>query len=556
MTKATLRELAEERLRETPAQAEAASPETAQRLLHELQVHQVELEMQNEELRRTQVELENSHARYFDLYELAPAGYLTLSDKGLIKEINLTAATMLGIARKQLIKQPLSRWVTPAGQSSYYQHFRQLLKTGQTQVFDLPLIQNQPQPFWTQAQMVLAQDADGAQTCRVVLSDINLRKQAESDLQLSEGRFRTLALTAPVGIYLTDEQGNCTFANAAWCAMGGLTPEEALGQGWKNALHPEDRDVIYQRWLKSVESNGQWGFEYRFQDRQGKITWVYGVASPLRDETGQTIGFIGANVDINARKQAEQFLEDYSARLEAEVEASTDELRQAQDQLLRQEKFVLLGQLAGSVGHELRNPLSVIKNSIYYLKQTRVDALPKEKEYLDIIEQEVRTSENIIADLLDLARVKTADPEPVSVSRLVDQSLQRLSIPASLQVVLELPLDLPSVYVDSQHIIQVLSNLALNACQAMAEGGRLTISAQVRENMVAIAITDSGAGISAENMTRLFEPFFTTRESGVGLGLVICQRLVQANGSRIEVQSEPGKGSCFSVYVPIYEASK
>ena len=251
-------------------------------------------------------------------------------------------------------------------------------------------------------------------------------------------------------------------------------------------------------------------------------------------------------------KTAEQKLKEYSEHLEEIVKERTRELREAQEKLIRQEKLAVLGQMAGSVGHELRNPLAVISNAVYYLKMAQPNVDPKIKEYLAIIENETRTSDKIITDLLNFARINSADRELVSVPELIHHTLERFPVPAMVEVILEIPTNLPMLYVDPRQMEQVLGNLVINACQAMSTGGELTITAQQEQGMIAIAVKDSGVGITPENMKKLFEPLFTTKAKGIGLGLAVSQKLAEANGGRIEVESETGVGSTFTVYLPIH----
>jgi PAS domain S-box-containing protein len=264
---------------------------------------------------------------------------------------------------------------------------------------------------------------------------------------------------------------------------------------------------------------------------------------------------------ITGRKRAEQELQAYSEHLMEMVAERTRELRDTQEKLVRQERLATLGQLAGSVGHELRNPLGVISNAVYFLKMTQSDANDTVLEYLDIIEKETRISDKIITDLLDFTRIKSVNREPANVPDLLHQMLQRYPVPSSIEVAFELPADLPPVYVDPRQIIQVLGNLTQNACQAMTsrssgsiglpDVGRLTLSAGAHGDMIAIAVQDTGVGIPPENMGKLFEPLYTTKTKGIGLGLAVSQKLAEANGGRIEAYSQPGKGSTFTVYLPV-----
>jgi PAS domain S-box-containing protein len=188
-----------------PENLDVLSPETARLLLHELRVHQIELEMQNEELRRAQLELEASQARYFDLYDLAPVGYFTLSDTGMILEANLTAATLLGVARAALARQPLSRFIYREDQDIYYRHRKLLFETGAPQVCELRLVRNEGAPFWARLESTFAQDDEGAPVRRVVMSNIDERKEAEAERErLLAAEQGALAL-AEKAIQLRDE---------------------------------------------------------------------------------------------------------------------------------------------------------------------------------------------------------------------------------------------------------------------------------------------------------------------------------------------------------------
>jgi signal transduction histidine kinase len=270
---------------------------------------------------------------------------------------------------------------------------------------------------------------------------------------------------------------------------------------------------------------------------------------------GKVARLFGSLQDITERVQAEQKLAQYSEHLEEMVAERTRELREAQEQLVRHEKLATLGQIAGSVGHELRNPLSVINSAVYYLKMIQPEADEKVQKYHAMLEQEVRNAEKIINDLLDFARVKSVEREAVSVSELVQRVLERYPVPLPVVLSLDLSPNLPKIFADARHMRQVLGNLVLNACQAMPKGGNLSISAAMENDFIAVAVKDTGVGIPPENMQKLFEPLFTTKSKGIGLGLPISQKLTEANGGRIEVQSEPGQGSTFTLVLPVKVSS-
>jgi PAS domain S-box-containing protein len=159
------------------------SPEETRRTLHELRVHQIELDVQNEELRRAQVELEASRARYFDFYDLAPVGFYTISETGLMLEANLTAARQLGVARDALVPQPISRFILKEDQDIYYLHRKQLFETGEPLVCELRMVEKSGMPFWARLRSLTMQDTDGALVSRLVMSDITESKRVEEALQ-------------------------------------------------------------------------------------------------------------------------------------------------------------------------------------------------------------------------------------------------------------------------------------------------------------------------------------------------------------------------------------
>ena len=184
---AGLRKRAEEKAAQSPKETEPLSPAATRLAFHELHVHQIELEMQNEELRRAQVELDAARARYFDLYDLAPMGYVTVSAQGLILESNLTLATLLGVARGTLVRQPFSRFFPKEDADVYYLLHKQLLATGEPQSCELRLVKSDGSPFWAHLAATAAEDHDGARVCRIALSDITERKQTDAcrDMSLS-----------------------------------------------------------------------------------------------------------------------------------------------------------------------------------------------------------------------------------------------------------------------------------------------------------------------------------------------------------------------------------
>ncbi|MCM2359452.1 MAG: ATP-binding protein [Geobacteraceae bacterium] len=284
-------------------------------------------------------------------------------------------------------------------------------------------------------------------------------------------------------------------------------------------------------------------------------------------------------IQVKARTTGEvQMLVDSFNRMAEELRKRSGELLDAQEELVRKEKLAILGQLSGSVGHELRNPLGVMSNAVYFLRMVLGDADETTKEYLEIIKKEIDNSQRIITDLLDFARTRAPQTRIVTAGELVEQSLGTCTIPECVVLRNEVTETLPPLRIDPLQMGQVLQNLIANAVQAMPAGGALTIAARLNAecgirnaelsaekkhsplrtphsafdgDFVEISVADSGEGISPENMKKLFQPLFTTKARGIGLGLVVCKNLTEANGGRIGVASRSGEGTTFMVALPV-----
>ncbi len=299
-----LRQRAEAQMRNQSADPDAISPDDARRLLHELHIHQIELEMQNEELRRAQVELEASRARYFDLFDLAPVGYLTLSKPGLILEANLTAANLLGVARGALIKQPLTQFILKEDQDIYYLHRKQLFETGEPQMCELRLARKGGglRPAWAHLQAVTARDSDGALMCRITLSDITERKRAEEALQESNEKYRAIVDTTSDFIMRYDRTGRHLFGNPAALKATGVTLEAYVGKTHRDLGFPEHLCRLWEDRLEKVFCTGKAvSVEFEVELAEGSKDLEL-MLCPEFAPDGSVNSVVGISRDITERK--------------------------------------------------------------------------------------------------------------------------------------------------------------------------------------------------------------------------------------------------------------
>ncbi len=387
-----------------------------------------------------------------------------------------------------------------------------------------------------------------------LISDVTEHKQAEEALRESEQQLSLIYdSTGDVLYYLAVEPDDCfrfLSVNPAFLEATGLAEDQIVGKRIEEVIPEPSIRMVRDNYKKAIEETGiacwEEASEYPAGVKVGEVS-----IAPIFDDNGICTHLVGSVHDITQRKQAEEALQKYSARQEERVEERTRELKEAQEQLVRQEKLAVLGQLAGGVGHELRNPMTALSNAAYFLQLTLPEAGETTREYLDIIASEVRRSEKIVSDLLGFARTGPAEREEIAVLALIDPLLKQYPPPPGVQVSTDIAVDLPPVFVDPGQIEVVLVNLVTNAYQAMPAGGRLSVQAGGNQDKVSLSITDTGTGISRENLEKLFEPLFTTKARGIGLGLAVSKNLVEANGGSIEVESEAGKGSTFRTILPI-----
>lgn len=356
-----------------------------------------------------------------------------------------------------------------------------------------------------------------------IARDITERKRLDEELR----RMSKVFTDSSDPIIIEDLAGNIISMNDEAERVYGWTREELLGRPINTIIPAE-----HHRGADELRSRVKQGEQVRNVERlrhnkSGNVFPILLTLSPLTDEKGNPAGMATIAKDLS-------------------------DIKEMEERLVRSERLAVLGQLAGGVGHELRNPLGVIKNAAYFLNMVLEEPEPEVKETLELLEKEVATSERIISSLLDFARTKAPARQKADINDVVQEALSRIAIPENVELVIRLDKALPTTMSDPGQLSQVFSNIILNAVQAMPEGGRLVVKSEVvPAEWLVVSFTDTGAGIPEENREKVFEPLFTTKAKGIGLGLALTRILVEAGGGTIEVESEVDQGSTFTVRLPI-----
>jgi PAS domain S-box-containing protein len=494
--------------------------------------------------------IEVSEQRFRAAFDTA-SDIMLLVDKtsGKVVNSNRAAKKSFGYSEQKLLEKNLWDLDILKDQQHFKQIFAELEKRHNVKLLNKTIQTGQGRSFPADIYLM-----DKATVIQCNIRNISERVQAEAKIMERHATLNAILENSTTPVFSLDRNYRYTSFNTAHASVmnalfrteieigQSLLKYQALPEDRKEAKKNIDRALRGEQVIESAYS-GELGIKRRYFE----VTH-----NPIKDTDGAVIGVSVFSNDVTERKQAEQALQEYSEHLETDVANRTRELRDAQEKLVHHERLAVLGQIAGSVSHELRNPLGVINSAIYYLKMVQPDADDNIRQYHAMIEQEVQNAKKIINDLLDFVRGIPAHREPVSVPDLVQHVLEQCPVPPSVQVALKLPIDLPKIYADPYQMEQVLGNLLVNACQAMGAGGKLTILARQQREMVALTVKDTGTGITPENIPKLFEPLFTTKSKGIGLGLTVSKKLINANDGRIEVQSKPGKGSAFTVTLPVH----
>ena len=387
----------------------------------------------------------------------------------------------------------------------------------------------------------------------VDLFHINERLKHKA-IQQSEERFRLLVESMQdYAIFMLDPDGRVTSWNTGAEKIEGFRHEEIIGEQFARFYTPEDQGQrLPEQALRYAAVNGrseQEGWRVR---KEGGRFWANTIVSALLDERKNLVGFSVVTRDLTERKRVEEILRESEAKMRKQAQ----ELEQ---QLIASGRLVSLGVVTASMAHEFNNPLGIVMG---FTQELLDEANPESRNFqaLKIIDEETRRCQRIIQELLQFARPRSADLCPTDIKQAIDKTMNMVTnrlYKQKIETNIVIDKNLPLISADPQQLEQVLVNLFLNAIDAMPNGGNLTVEAMPKAinqkaAAVAIDVTDNGNGIDEADLSRIFQPFFSAKKGkGIGLGLSICDRIIQNHGGTISVESKPGKGTSFRIHLPL-----
>ena len=352
-------------------------------------------------------------------------------------------------------------------------------------------------------------------------------RERTKDLRESEERSKSILTASPDAISVTDLEGNiveCT--EQAWKTYRSSSRADLIGKNAFELVADKDRERARDSLEKALADGLVKNVEYTLTTQGGYEYPAEISASVVRDASGKPIGFVVVTKDISDRRRMEQ-------------------------QLLKAERLAAIGQVAAMVGHDLRNPLTGIAGAAYYLKIKLGSVMePRSVEMVELIEKDIEYSNKIINDLLDYSREIRLELAEASPRSIVKEALGHSNVPEKVRVADKTGKN-PKIVVDSEMLVRAFVNIIRNAVDAMPTGGTLTISSKQTGTDLEFAFNDTGMGMPKEVLDRMWTPFFTTKAKGMGLGLSICRRIVEAHNGKILVSSQEGKGTTFTVTFPI-----
>ncbi|MFC1928369.1 PAS domain S-box protein [Chloroflexota bacterium] len=503
------------------------------------------LVMQHDITERKQMEeaLQQSEGKYRASFEDPTLANVYFDVKGRLALVNQKATQIIGKPVKDIVGKHVKDVYPARPNNIYWERVRRALEKGET-VEHTDFIESTDKWFLTR--IVPISDASGTIIGALASTrDITEQKQTDTALIESESKYRNLAENLDELVYRCNPKTFfSTYVNKSIEKMYGYTVEEWLKDPtlWESTIHPDDKERVFADLAEANKISQPYIHEYRILRKDKEVRWVEDHLTWEKDQQGNPVSINGVIYDITERKQTEE--REKQLTIERNVAG----------------RLATVGEMAAGIAHEINNPLTgVIGFSDLLLKKKD---LPEDiKKDMDIIHEGARRIASIVDRMLRFSRQIQPETKQVNINDVIGTTLAMRASEmktSNIELTTRLAPDLPLIHADAGLLQQVFLNITLNAEQAMKEAhgqGKLTVETKRIDNNIRISFKDDGPGITKENMGRLFNPFFTTKDpdKGTGLGLSISHSIVVQHNGKIYAENKLGKGATFFVELPIVD---
>ena len=477
--------------------------------------------------------LKESEDRFRSLVENANDIVFSLSRAGVFIYVSPTWKEAFGYELSEVIGHPFDPFVHPEDVPRCHTFMQKVFETGEKQSgIEYRVRHKDGTWIWYSANASLVSEGNDLSLIGIG-RDITERKVMEKALHDSEEQFRTLCNAAPIGIFMSDGEGNANYFNPRWQEITGMSASEGMGKGWVKGIHPDDLDEIGKVMHEAMTKGRISPHEHRQLTPQGNTIWVRVLASPIYGSDGSVSSIVGTLEDIT-------------------------DFQQARQEMLKAVKLESLGVLAGGIAHDFNNILTAIFGNIS-LARFQLHDSEAVNNRLEDAENAIIRATDLTKQLLTFARGGEPIKTIIKVNDLMLDTARFVLHGTNVNCEFNLGDDIWPVEADEGQIGQVIHNLILNAVQAMPQGGTVTIHSQnvnslTKENrFVKIIVADTGIGIPENILQKIFDPYFTTKTQGNGLGLATCYSIIKKHGGKIRVASTVGEGTKFFISLPASE---
>jgi len=482
----------------------------------------------------------------FNFIEYFPSAVLLLDERLVIRDANNLSVSIIGNNKKEIIiGKNIIEFVLGKEANQFEKILQKSLASFTPGTAEIILKMPDNSNLNVLSMFRSFKDADnGKKFCVFAIIDFTSQKMREEIIRDSEARFKNMANTAPVMIWISDVEGLFSFVNNVWLDYSGGESGSQLGMNWLNNVHPQDLQKLLDDYQSALRTRESFSVEFRFMDKRGNYEWVLIKGKPRYSDENLYMGFIGSCINIQEQKE-----------IEAKISNLNNELVQT---IATKDKFFSI------ISHDLRSPLSGLIGILDILNSSYESLDENEKrEIISDANVVSKTTYSLMENLLEWSRIQTGvinyQPEPLRIDRLLknlaslyEQNLKSKGIKFNINIQPDL-----LAFADKSMTETILRNLISNAIKFTFPGGTITVSSEIDNDMVVIKIKDSGVGIDEENIPNLFRVDVisstkgTAKESGTGLGLIICKELAERQQGKIWVESKKNAGSTFYFSVPI-----